>query len=123
MLPERLNGEAADDADDETQDLRPHRVGCRYRRATRAMRPRRPAGSAPCIFRLTSKNHSFTQATVRGYGERRRTKHEMPAKSTAVDLNDIEPAIRSVLERTLEKRARGPYSARSDQQVHEGLER
>jgi aminoglycoside phosphotransferase (APT) family kinase protein len=40
-----------------------------------------------------------------------------------IDPDDIEPAVKAVLERTLEKRARGPYSARSDRQVREGLER
>lgn len=40
-----------------------------------------------------------------------------------VDPDDIEPAIREVLARTLRKRAQGPYSARSDAQVREGLER
>lgn len=50
----------------------------------------------------------------------------MPASVAAaphVDPNDIEPAIKAVLERTLRKRANGPYSARTDQQVSEGLER
>ncbi len=41
----------------------------------------------------------------------------------AVDADDIEPAIEAVLERTLRKRAQGPYSARSYRQVREGLER
>lgn len=39
------------------------------------------------------------------------------------DPGDIEPAIKAVLERTLRKRAKGPYSARTDAQVHSGLER
>src|SRR4029450_5591106 len=47
----------------------------------------------------------------------------MPTNSKTADPDEIEPAIKAVLERTLEKRARGPYSARSDQQVREGLER
>jgi aminoglycoside phosphotransferase (APT) family kinase protein len=46
-----------------------------------------------------------------------------PDSSADVDRDDIEPAIREVLARTLRKRARGPYSARSDAQVREGLER
>jgi aminoglycoside phosphotransferase (APT) family kinase protein len=47
----------------------------------------------------------------------------MPTKSHSPDPDEIEPAIKTVLGRTLEKRARGPYSARSDQEVREGLER
>jgi aminoglycoside phosphotransferase (APT) family kinase protein len=39
------------------------------------------------------------------------------------DPDDVEPAIGAVLERTLRKRAQGPYSARSDRQVRENLER
>ena len=39
------------------------------------------------------------------------------------DPDELEPAIKAVLERTLVKRARGPYSACSSQQVREGLER
>jgi aminoglycoside phosphotransferase (APT) family kinase protein len=45
------------------------------------------------------------------------------ASSRDADPDDIEPAIQAVLERTLRKRVQGPYSARSEQQVHEGLER
>jgi hypothetical protein len=47
----------------------------------------------------------------------------IPSTRIVVDPDDIEPAIKEVLERTLRKRARGPYSARNDQQVREGLER
>lgn len=47
----------------------------------------------------------------------------MPAPRHRVDPNDIEPAIQAVIGRTLQKRARGPYSARTDRQVLEGLER
>ena len=47
----------------------------------------------------------------------------MSASSVIPDPDDIEPAIKAVLERTLRKRAQGPYSARTDQQVSEGLER
>ena len=43
--------------------------------------------------------------------------------SAAHAVDDIEPAIIAVLERTLRKREQGPYSARSDSQVRSGLER
>lgn len=39
------------------------------------------------------------------------------------DPDDIEPRVKEILARTLRRRAQGPYSARTDRQVGEGLER
>lgn len=39
------------------------------------------------------------------------------------ELDDIEPAVTAILDRTLQKRALGPYAARTDQQVMVALRR
>ena len=50
-----------------------------------------------------------------------RTSSDTLAQPRALD--DIEPAIVAVLDRTLRKRAHGPYAARTDAEVRAGLER
>ena len=47
----------------------------------------------------------------------------MSASSTVVDPNDIEPAVQAVIDRMIAKRAHGPYSARSKDDVAAGLQR
>jgi aminoglycoside phosphotransferase (APT) family kinase protein len=47
----------------------------------------------------------------------------MSASRTVVDQNDIEPAVQAVIDRMISKRAHGPYSARSKDDVAAGLQR
>ena len=47
----------------------------------------------------------------------------MSASIAVVDPNDIEPAVQAVIDRMISKRAHGPYSARSREDVAAGLQR